>query len=451
VVGFFNGDRTGVDHYKYTSSAFLIGYEWPRDDYLSTDEQPYYRPIPTALLNGPETAFIEVAVILLLGMLPWRSLGRLLVRSGPDGDPAPEPPWRAYLWIAGILLPGTYAFYCHSVRGFVSPLRWWYETREWFGDFTLAMLAAGAVTFVIATATDRQRWSSLRGFLQFILVSAMLVGLCMVIFAICFPMAADAFIANRPWESVWTPRYLGAFWPVTCLGAAALLMRLPTRAVRIACIVFVFAVNIGMFGLRMSIGTEPPIDIQAHDEWLAQDIGKNLAKTHTFDYIAHGSIAVAESALDVIDQKVSAGRYYLLNDSDGHIPNDPNHRPMSPDLFEKFLGEFPQRGYGFNLRQEYNAWQFKRDLAGSPQLERVIIWTRQSPISQDLSIRNDPRRPKDIDDRLLGGQALRFDPMRFNFPPGWKLAQETEYTVHNPWDWRTFAYWVRREYVHVKK
>jgi hypothetical protein len=438
VGGFFNGDRTGVEHYQYATSAFLMGYEYPRDDYVEKDANS---PIADELVTGPETAFAEIVIILAAALLPWP----LFLRPRRDLDPPPESAWRVYFWITGVILTISYGLYCHSVRGFVSPWRWWHEVREALDWSGFALLGTIAGTFVVCTAIDRRRWPALIRFFQFSLVTVALFGICLAMYRVLAPDAAEAFFQYKPWESIWTPRYLGTIWPMCGVGVAALLMRLPTRPVRIACIVFIMAVNIGMFSLRMTLGTEPPIDIQAHDEWLAQDIGGKPSKVHTFDFIAHGGIAVAESALDVRDEKVTAGRYYLVNDSRGTIPNDPRHRPLSPDVFERSLSYFEQAGFGFNLRQDYNWWEFRHDIASSPQLERAIVWTRIGPHDQG---RHRATRPTNIDNDyiLQSAQSLGYDPLRKLFPPGWKLSSEKIYTVRNPWDWRTFAFWIRREY-----
>ena len=43
VGDFFNGDRSGPEHFQYAGSAFLIGYEWPRDDYVANIKAEHER------------------------------------------------------------------------------------------------------------------------------------------------------------------------------------------------------------------------------------------------------------------------------------------------------------------------------------------------------------------------------------------------------------------------
>ncbi len=71
--------------------------------------------------------------------------------------------------------------------------------------------------------------------------------------------SAAATKAGKPWESIWVPRYIGFVWPMLAVAAArALLMRLPTKWVRGAAIVFLLGLNLGIGSFRILGQTEPP-------------------------------------------------------------------------------------------------------------------------------------------------------------------------------------------------
>ncbi len=395
VGGFFNGNRTGPQHAQYTAAAFLTGYEWPRDDYLPPDAD---QPISPALLDPPMTATTEVFWILAVGLLPWP----LFLRPARDPDTAAQ--WRVFLWLGGWILVIGYGFYCHSVDGFVSPRRWDYELLQWLGEPGIAVVIACVTIFIPIAATNRQYRPALLRFVQLTGVIAVLYALCLGIFHIMYEMAVQDQFTEKIVESIWTPRYLGFMWPAVGITAAALLMRLPTRPVRIACITFVLAVNLVMAGLRMTINTEAPVDRLAHDLWLSQDEKSDL---RTFYFIVRSDIAFAGSGLQA-NPRVASGRYYLEMES--------NHQPMSPTLFEKSLD-------WYNLRSNNSYSAVKRSVESSPQLKRVVFWTQLAP-----------------------RQPLAFDPYQ-KVLKGWKLKTEDVYTIHIYWDWRERWKWVRREYV----
>ena len=402
VGGFFNGDRTGPQHAQYAAASFLAGYEWPRDDYIGDDSDPPEQPIDPSLLEVPQTAVSEIFGILAIAALPWP----LFLR--PRRDPAAEPQWRVVLWLGGWIFLVGYGFYCHSVKGFVSPQRWNYELMEWLPVWAIPVTLGVTATFIAITATHRKYRPNLIRFFQFLFALAALYGGCFAIYQFAFSASMKADLNGTPWGSIWEPRYLGFIWPAFGIATAALLMRLPTRPVRITCIFFVLAVNLGMADMRMEISTEPPIDLLARDLWASQDPQSTI---RTFYLIRKGDIAVAGSSMSQ-NTHVASGRYYLEMES--------NRQPMSPERFAASLDEY-------TLRQNPSYNVVKRSVESSPKLQHVIIWTQ-----------------------LLPRQPLTFDPYR-RVLTGWKLADEQVYTVRIYWDWRERWTWVRRDYVRGKK
>ena len=416
VGGFYNGDRTGPDHVGYTAASYLAGYEWPRDDYPKL--------IEPSLQDVPQAIVLTVAGVLAMTALPWTLL-RTVFR--PDRQrrrdaAAPEPAWRAWLWLGAWVVVPAYAYYCHSVDGFTSPRRWVWELAEATGPAVWAAAVGGALTLVIAAGFHRHLWAAVRRLATFWAATAALFGLCLGVFAVAYPKSMDAFFAGRPWgvaESVWEPRYLGFVWPAVGVAVAALLMRLPTRAVRIAAVTFVCLANLFVFGMRMTLWTEPPIDRLAADVWAAQPQGGRPATTRTYDDIRAGGIAVAETNLGVNYRKIAGGRYYLQMLSD--------RQPMSPDRFEASLSS-DYRPVPYDLRENLSAAAVRYDLRHAPAVDRVVFWTQ-----------------------LFAGEQLRFDPYRTAVPPGFRLADEQVYPVRVAWDWREKWRWVRREYVRAAK
>jgi hypothetical protein len=404
VNGFFNGNRTGPDHVLYTTSAFLTGYEWPRDDYL---DPKYNQPIAEPLRDIPQTAFEEVIWILAIGLFPWS----FFLRRKVENDPSPEPAWRSYFWLGSWILICGYGAYCYSVRDFVSPRRWTYELLEALGVHGVAFVAAMGLSFTLVALTHRQYRTSWIHLLQFLAVTAALFGICYAMFLIAWPASMRAEFSDDPWQSVWTPRYLGFIWPAFGIACAALLMRLPTRAVRIACISFVLAINLGAGAMRFTIGTEPPIDQLANDIWRSQDPGSTV---RAFNFITAGDIAYAGTAIHP-NPRMATGRYYLEMES--------NRQPMSPDIFSR--SPFDE----YKMRNVPDFGWFKHNIESTPQLNDVIIWTMLFP-TQYVGLPHE----------------LTFDPYGKILGKKWKLTSEQASTVHNYWDWRERWKWVRREY-----
>jgi 4-amino-4-deoxy-L-arabinose transferase-like glycosyltransferase len=406
VGGFYNGDRTGPDLVGYTATAYLSGYEWPRDDYPRLIEQ--------SLQDVPQTVALLVVGILAVAALPW-PLVRAIVR--PDRQAmldaaAPEPAWRVWLWVGAWIIVPAYGYYCHSINDFVTPRRWLWEAGDAVTPVEWAVMLAGLETLVAAAFFRRSLWSMVGRLIGFWVATAVIFGLCMGVAAgWAYPKAMAAWFSGRPWgvqTSIWEPRYLGIIWPAVGLGVAALLMRLPTRPVRVAAVLAFCLLNLFMFAMRMRLQSEPPIDRLAADVWAGQK-----PDTRVYDNITRDGIEVAATSLAVNNPKIEGGRYYLQMLAD---------RPMSPSLFERSLRPDVPRPYVLRERLEPNAVRF--DLRNANEVQRVVLWSQ-----------------------LFSDQKLTFDPYRSAMPAGFRLADEQVYPVRVIWDWREKWRWVRREYV----
>ncbi len=405
----FNGDRTGPEYVGYTSSAFLAGYEWPRDDYQDL--------IEPSLAEVPQTAFLVLAGVLVVAALPWPLVRTALFpgRQAAREAAGPEPAWRVWLWLATWIAVPAYGFYCHSVDGFVSPRGWIWNLAGDVPAAEWALVAVGLAGVVVAAGLlgFRPLPAVVGRTAAFWAATAAVFGLCYVVFVVCFGLAMKDWMIGRPWgqaQGVWLPRYLGFLWPAVGVGTAALLMRLPTRAVRGAAIGFFCLVNLGMASMRMVLCTEPPIDRLAADEWAAQGRG---ATTHTYYNMTAEGIEVAGTSLGINNYKIAGGRYYLEMLSD---------RPMSPSLFERSLDEYGPGGY--QLRAGFSEGLVRHDLRTSPGVRRAVFWSQ-----------------------MFANEQLGWDPFKDAVPPGWRLVSEDVYPVRVVWDWREKWRWVRREYV----
>jgi hypothetical protein len=408
VGGFYNGDRTGPDLVGYTGAAYLAGYEWPRNDYPPLIQQ--------SLQDVPQTVALLVAAVLAVATLPWpvvRAIARPDRQAARDAA-APEPAWRVWLWLGAWIIVPAYVYYFHSIDNAVSPRRWTWELGQAMTAAHWAVALAGVETLLVAAVFYRHLWPMVRRLAAFWAATVALVGLCGAVYAAAYPASMDAFFEGRPWgvaTSIWEPRYLGFIWPAVGVGVAALLMRLPTPAVRLAATTFFCGANLFVFAMRMTLWTEPPIDRLAADVWAAQD---PRGTVRTYDNISHGGIEVAGTSLGVNNPKIVGGRYYLQMLAD--------RQPMSPALFERSLS--PSAPHPYTLREQLDPGAVRYDLRRADAVQRVILWSQ-----------------------LMPGDRLTFDPCRTALPPGFRLEDEEVFPVRVAWDWREKWRWVRREYV----
>ena len=306
----YNAGRTGPQLIRYLGSTLIMGWEWPHADAVAQPLQggqaqelkrPGFLPftaavpkIPRERFTVPATVAEIILVMLFAGCLPWPRRWR----SEFEQETVPQPRWRAMLWLLLLVVVPVYGFYCRSMPDFAGPMQWWdlfpRNSRGlllgywWalipvlivFGLRVYRLIAEGSgCSAYLRTGLD-ELTDSLKRVIVFLMMIFMLWGMAVVMAA----QARVAAAAGKPWESLWVPRYIGFIWPAFAMGVAAIIMRLPTRPVRIMAIVFLLGVNLVIAGMRIIGQTEPPVDLMASDTVAAQD-----ALHHTMIRMGHRS------------------------------------------------------------------------------------------------------------------------------------------------------------------
>jgi hypothetical protein len=398
-IEIYNHDRTGPDLYRYLGSTMLIGWEWPRDNAL--------RFIEPARVDVPIALMTVLAIILIAAIFPWPRRWR----GNQAIETLPQAPWRTVLWLSLWLAVPTYAFYCRSITGFAGPVEWFHAVLDLFPDDLRTVLAdhqwpwavlgmATGAGILAMTRRDGSRSLLLRG-LQMLAVFAVVVAVLWAMYLALAPAARAAAEADKPWESVWVPRYIGMIWPALALTVAALLMRLPTRPVRISAIAVLVGVNLYFGGERIFGQTEPPVQLMAADAFCASNPGN---RTMFWSGLEEGRMEPGGGNL-----AGECGEYYYQS-------LDPV--PISPAQF---------RSEANRLRRKYTAPFFRSPLPAADEIpstvNRIVVWNQTDPTAW-LSL-HPAERPL----------------------AGWTVESDTRYTIHDFWTWQDLARYRRREYV----
>ncbi len=457
-VNWYNGERTGTDLALYGTSTFLNGWEWPRDDYVDKlkpydpddaiykpkphQEQEIHRPEPILppFIEGPKTAFQICAILLAIGLIPWPRRWR-----SPETSLDPPTAWRfqTFLWIGLWLMAIGYGFYCHGVEDFSPPTVWLAWLADYFTPAGVAAVTGGIVIGTLICGFRLKWWPAVGRLGMTALVAAVIFGSLYGISKVMAKELATEADDAKKFVSAWLPRYLGIMWPAFAIAVAALVMRLPSRPLRTATVVFLMATNLSIFGLRMTLGSEPPIDKLVADEWASQD---RKSTVRCYDGVESrqygGDIAVAGTTMapghgpDGI--AVDGGRYYLQILA--------NRTPMSPSLFNLSLGNQIRPENRYNLREFMTPQEIKADLDSSPQVKTMILWTRIGP-------NDNPTRAPWCGIHLEGPdhQVQKEYSGPYNISPKqWRQTKEETFTVRIPWEWRERCVWIRREYTRVE-
>ncbi|MDB5319061.1 MAG: hypothetical protein JWN40_692, partial [Phycisphaerales bacterium] len=185
---------------------------------------------------------------------------------------------------------------------------------------------------------------------------------------------------NGAWQSIFMPRYIGFVWIAVCIGLCALLMRLPTRGLRIAAVVLVVGINLAQFSGRLFAGTEPPLDQVAHDIW-AHDSHNDNADTQTRVYFNDIAIGAGHPGYGTMNGQ--QGKYYLGLERGYWIHPSEWKRGGSASLYFDLQGSGRGgRGGGGGVNVSAIASEARR----SPQVKRIITWEKcfnQKPPTTD--------------------------------------------------------------------
>jgi hypothetical protein len=231
---------------------------------------------------------------------------------------------------------------------------------------------------------------------------AALMMLCTFMVLLVFCMAFRLYFKPLD-KSIWMPRYLGFVWPAFAIAVCSLLMRLPFRPLRWSAIGLLIVVNLSQHWARVFAGSEPPIDVMAHDVVISQPPSDSRCY---FDFTFKGP-EPGEGSLFTY-----CGRYYL------HIFSG---KPIEPyELLRGYESKFeiwtprmipPFEMFVVNTVQD------------APKLKQIIVWD---------SLRTDEVRTTDqITDKLADQ---------------WKLVNSNEFHLRDHWTWRDLITARRRVY-----
>ena len=410
------GDREiGANEAFRSLSAYLTAYEWDgHHSFLNWGYRPNW-------VSRTGIACVSVICgLLVLGALPWPRRWRLY--RGVNFD-APEPSWRAALWLAcWIVLPAYGFFYCRSYDDAASPGDWlamagaWWGERWWWivlatvalagvatrwcraGDVLGGIVVLAVVTIIVLFAIDKADdvrmvdWlgASLRdaalifvpaalwmfsgnsnrerlaAALRFAIVLGVVLSLCAGAHATWDSLRA-ASMARHPeivWHSIWHTRYIGVVLPAVWIAAAALVMRLPTRPLRIAAVILIIAPNLANGIARFNAQTQVPYDRVFIDVWLAKP-GSNVRTYFDLEGQVFGASGFPKQAYwrpEAAYNAALAGRL---------ATTPPEFRAGKdwPFVYGPFVERFAK---WVEYRPYTSAASIHSDL--NPTVDRVIVW-----------------------------------------------------------------------------
>jgi hypothetical protein len=415
-VGEYNEGRTAPELPLYTATAFLTSWEWPRASQMDSVNVRTRR-----LLCG---SCIAIGALLALGVFPWRSRRRWARCAAPadstdDHRPISDPGplrWRPMLWLSIWIFLPAYGCYLLSLPRGVTPAQVHARPQDWLTAlwelatahraWTIAASAIAALCVVLSASGFRRQAA---GFGRIVLTIAVPLALCALLAWARVPLDQYAHQHwGSPWdehESVWMPRYLAVSFPAVLLATALLLLRLPTRPVRIAAVAFLLIVNVSLYAARVCAYSEPPTDLIAADITASQNPNGSERTFCKMDTIGVGFGAPGSGLLHSIPMN-----YYLCIDSGK--PSDPSQIFAVRDKATIYS---PPLLFGMAIYVHHA-------VATNPNLRRVIVWDVLPPGQIDQT------------DKVL--DALT----------GWRRVQDDLFPVRDHWTWRDLYVCRRRVY-----
>jgi hypothetical protein len=331
-------------------------------------------------------------------------------------------PWYlALLWILAWIMIPAYALYCISMPGFSGPNEWfraawrlihvptgWMEPRLAVAIWTAAVAAALGLG-IFATAEN----ASLRARKLLALLAVLLIVylLCQCTYLLMLKLSARAAARGEKWYSVWIPRYLGIIWPAVAIAAATLLVRLPTRPLRVFAIAFLVIANLVQFANRVT-ASEPPTDQLAREVLASQ--GKDSPQ-RTYVQPRFGAwdntFEPGRGWYDTI-----SFRYYLAELTG--LQTTPLEVRRGGPAYQKNIAPWLYP----------SPMSVATNVSRSPQVGRVVTWERIDRGKADLNA-------TDALKSLLGTQ--------------WKRIDQRVIVARDHWSWQELYTLRRREYVRV--
>jgi 4-amino-4-deoxy-L-arabinose transferase-like glycosyltransferase len=287
-------------------------------------------------------------------------------------------------------------------------------------------------------------WSRRIGrIVQFLLIAAVLVASCWLVYTLIQQkfdkeLAQATAHANEPrikrygsplqyvtryvWASIFMPRYVGFAWIAFCIALCTLLMRLPTRPLRVIAIVLLVAVNLAQFSGRLFAGTEPPLDRVAVDAWSVDSHNKKDADPTTRVYI--NDTPVGGSGHPGWGTMLGQQGKYYLGLARGYWIHPTEWKTSAGNQYFDIGSRSSARGSPRTRQGQIDYSSIALDARRSPQIKRIIVWDKFF----DETI--------DHQDRLITALG-----------PTWKLASEKDYNVRFHWNWSDLYVYRRSEYV----
>ncbi len=166
---------SGPQVLRRSVSAYLTGWHWPKQNQIDATTRDGQPVIPRVVVYAVTTLLSVLAVVALLGLLPWSRRWSPKPAADHDIHPVRGPPealshdsasagaerpalaaYRGATWLALWLVLPTYGFYyCRSIEDFVAPWHWLAVIGAVWGAWWTALLGGAAV---LALGPLRWRW-----------------------------------------------------------------------------------------------------------------------------------------------------------------------------------------------------------------------------------------------------------------------------------------------------
>ncbi len=269
---------------------------------------------------------------------------------------------------------------------------------------------------------------------------------------------------------IWMPRYLGAIWPAFAIAICALLMRLPTRILRVVAVCLLIGVNVAQACGRMFAGTEPPVDIMIAEVFASQEpgtLGGPATRSNFRTYIEKPTIVSTHPAGTWVDLTGPnpASKYYaaLIRG-----------KAFDPQVWRNI----PLASYVANIYSDTSPRTISAHVKQYPYLEHITVWDRFPELPQDSkkqiegytkalnsvkagidytyegrkygksSVAELERTIEACKQKSVGPEP---DPLLEQLGSSWKRLDDRWFQVRYHWNWSEIYATRRREYVRTSQ